>query len=56
MLFTLVHVVTRERKFEFFLSSTYLVNVLMAHKDSQLDATDLLDVRREWLQDAASLG
>ena len=27
-----------------------------AHKASQFDATDLLDVRREWLQDAASLG
>ena len=27
-----------------------------AHKASQFDATDLLDVRLQWLQDAASLG
>ena len=33
-----------------------LANVLMAHKASLFDVTDLLDVRREWLQDAASLG
>ena len=28
----------------------------MAHKASRFDATDLLDVCREWLQDAPSLG